>query len=523
MLQTIVSRIAGFFRGVFKGFMRLVKKHGWVKVGIAIAVLLIVLWAIVRMFGGGPAVEEASNQTRIVELKSVAELSSNTSPLSISGTVSSKSEASVRAEAGGRITSVNYTLGDYVNAGAVIASTENATQRAAVMQAQGAVDAASAGASVSQTSLASAREGAVNALLTAYATVDKSVRADTDPMFSNPESANPQFSVQSSDSQAKINAENMRTMLNAVISREKNLSSTLTASSDLQTELATTQKELRQLRDFLDTLIRTLNSGIPTNNVTAATISTYIATANGARTAVTASLSALVSAQSGIETAEKGANTQSGSSAAALTQAQAGLALARANLEKTIVRAPISGSINSLSLKVGDYLAAGSIAVVIANNGALEVTAYVTESDSREIAAGAKATIETRDGTVEGTVTRVAPALDPQTKKIEVRIGITGGTAKLVNGQSATVSITRAAKPAAGAATRIVLPLSALKVGADSISVFTVDENKRLVAHTVTIGALLGDRAEILSGVEAEMQIVTDARGLQPGELVVVK
>jgi RND family efflux transporter MFP subunit len=255
--------------------------------------------------------------------------------------------------------------------------------------------------------------------------------------------------------------------------------------------------------------------------VSAATISTYTATANGARASIVASLSALASAQSAIETAQKGADTQSGSSAASLTQAEAGLAAARASLERTIVRAPISGSINSLSLKVGDYLPAGSVAVVIANNGALEVVAYVTDTDSREISAGAKASIETPAGVVSGTVTRIAPAIDPATKKVEVRVGVTTGAEKLVNGQSVTVSLERHPKAIAGK--RITLPLSALKVGADTISVFTVDENKKLVAHTVTLGTLLGDRVVIESGLTADMQIVTDARGLQPGQAILLK
>lgn len=520
MLQQIFSRVASFFIGVFKGFVRFGKKFGWVKVGIGALVLILGVWAVAAIFAPKPSTEITSN-ARTVELKSVAELSSESTPLSVAGTVSSLSQAQVRAEAGGRITAVNYTLGDYVGAGAVIAQTENAAQRAAVMQAQGAVDAASAGASVSQTSLSSTKSAAVNALLSAYGSIDKAIHADIDPMFSNPESIQPQFSVQSSDSQAKINAENQRSTLGPIFTREKTQASTISPSSDLLPELAATQKELRTIRDFLDTVLRTLNNGIATNGVSATTISTYTATANGARASIVASLSALASAQSAIETAQKGADTQSGSSAASLTQAEAGLAAARASLERTIVRAPISGSINSLSLKVGDYLPAGSVAVVIANNGALEVVAYVTDTDSREISAGAKASIETPAGVVSGTVTRIAPAIDPATKKVEVRVGVTTGAEKLVNGQSVTVSLERHPKAIAG--TRITLPLSALKVGADTISVFTVDENKKLVAHTVTLGTLLGDRVVIESGLTADMQIVTDARGLQPGQAILLK
>ncbi|MES2006938.1 MAG: efflux RND transporter periplasmic adaptor subunit [Patescibacteria group bacterium] len=522
LLQKILTSVTGFIRGAFKGFVRFGQKFGWVKVGIGALVLILAIWGLVHLLGGKGPEAVAENQSRTVELKSVAELSSNSTPLSIAGTVSSKSEASIRAEAGGRIVAVNYTLGDYVGAGAVIAQTENASQRAAVMQAQGAVDAASAGASVSQTGLAGAKSGAVTSLLSAYGAVDKAVHADVDPMFSNPEGVQVQFLVQSSDSQSKINAENLRSTLSPIFTREAAQSASLSTSADLVAELQATQKELRVVRDFLDAVIKTLNSGIATNNTSAATIATYLATANGARAAVVGSISALVSAQQSIETAEKGADTNIGSSAAVLTQAQAGLAAARASLEKTIVRAPISGTINSLSLKVGDYLSAGTVAAVVANNGALEVVAYVTENDARELSAGAVATIETKDGTVKGTVTRVAPALDPQTKKVEVRIGIVDGASKLLNGQSVTVSIARAPK-ASAPTTRITLPLSALKVGADSVSVFTLDETNKLVAHTVVLGTLLGDRVVIESGVTADMKIVTDARGLQPGQAVLIK
>ncbi len=521
-LQKLLSRIAGFFIGVFKGFVKFGRKFGWVKTGLGVLVVIIGGWVLVHFLTPTPT-EVSLNQTRTVTLKSVADLSSDSTPLSVAGTVSSKSEAQIRAEVGGQITSVNYTLGDYVGAGAVIASVENASQRAAVAQAQGAVDAASAGASVSQTTLASAQAGAGIALLSAYGAVDKAVHNDTDPMFSNPDSNTPQFNVQSSDSQSKIDSENLRSHMKPILTREAAESSSISASTDLNAEIVTTENELKLVRDYLDAVIRTLNSGIATNGITQANIASYLATANASRSAIVGAYSGLVSAQSSIATAAKGADTTSGSSAAGLTQAQAGLAAARANLEKTIIRAPISGTINSLSLKVGDYLSANTVAAVVANNGALEVTAYVTDTDAHEIAAGSTASIETSAGEVKGTVTRVAPAIDPATKKVEVRIGIVSGASNLVNGQSVTVSINRVQKATPLASKTITLPLSALKVGADSISVFTVDENKKLVAHTVTLGQLLGDRVVIASGVDATMLLVTDARGLQPGQTVDVK
>lgn len=516
----------GTFGHLFTEFVRFGKKFGWVKVALGALLLIIGAWTIVHFMGGKKPAEEASSQLRTVELRTVAELSSDSSPLSVAGNVSSKSEASVRAEIGGQITHVYTALGNYAQAGSILAEVENASQRAAVAQAQGAVDAASAGASVSQTTLGAARQGAVNALLSAYGVADKSVRADIDSMFSNPEGARPIFNVQSSNSQAKINVENARPQLGVFLARQQAKSASLSSTENLQLELDATQKELRQLRDFLDTLISVLNSGIATGGITDTTIATYSATASGARASVTASLSALVAAGQALETAQKSSDTTTAQSAsqAALTQAQGVLAAARAGLEKTIVRAPISGTVNSFSLKVGDYLSAGTVAAVVANNGALEVITYITDTDTREIAVGNQATIEVNGATARAAVTRIAPAIDPATKKIEVRIGITSGTESLVNGQAVTVAITRNAHVGSvGKNARITIPLSALKVGADTTSVFTVDEATRLVPHTVEIGTLLGDRVVILKGITSDMRIVTDARGLQPGQEVLVK
>ncbi len=526
MLQKILTSGLGLLGRVFSRFVSFGRKFGWLKlVGITVFGLFFI--ATILHFAGAKTAETGiTDQTPGVTVASILSLSSNISPISIAGTVNSLSEATVRAEASGQITRVYTALGRYAAAGSILAEVENASQRAAVQQAQGAVDAATAGASVSQTTLAAARTGAVNALLSAYSVVDKSVHADIDPMFSNPEGVRPQFNVQSSNSQAKINVENTRPQLGAILARMQAKSSTLSSIENLQLEIDTATKELRQLRDFLDTVIVTLNSGIATGGITDAVIAGYSTTASTARASVTASLSALSAAGQALEVAQKSSDTTVAQSAsqAALTQATAALAAARAGLEKTIVRAPISGTVNSFSLKVGDYLSAGTVAVVIANNGALEVLAYITDADAREIAVGNQATIQNNGGDTRGVVTRIAPAIDPATKKIEVRIGIAEGAKSLVNGQSATVAIVRNAHLGGlNKNARIIIPLAALKIGAADMTIFTVSSSSILEAHPVMIGELLGDRVVLTDGATSDMLIVTDARGLRAGQKVIVR
>lgn len=547
--MSIISRISVFYGHAVRWF----RSNGWKKNTAIGVIVFVAVFGLAKFLGSGSTTEDVSVQARQVEVKSVAELSSSQPTLSIVGLVSSKSEATVRAEKSGQVVSVNRALGDTVAAGTIVASIENASENAAVLSAQGAVDAAQAALSkisggtrdeqkailqssveVSQSSYISAQSSAVNSLLSSYATVDAAVRGTADLMFSNPESFNPQFNVQNPDSQLTITINNSRVAMGPILTREAALSKTINTGSDLMAELDAEEADLRAVRTFFDQIIRALNAGVPSQSVSASTIATYQASAIAARTSITGALSSVAAAKQGLSTAKQGItvaqkNLEQGvtggqkedvaGAQAGLKQAQGALAAARANLEKTYIRAPISGTINSFSLKRGDFVGMQAPVLTVANNGALEIVSYVTENDARDVAVGSKVTIE--DGG-SGVVTRVAPALDPITKKIEVRIGVSGG-GTLINGQSVTVDIARANARIDSKITKVSVPIAAIKIGADETVVFTVDENSKLVAHPVTVGSLLGDRVVIQDGVTADMKIVTDARGLRAGQTVEAK
>ena len=524
MIKDILYRVLGLLRTLWTRIHLFFTRLGWKKSLALIVAAVIIIWIAMHfLFGGAQPATTASTSTPTVQVLSVVELMQGGSMLSIAGQVQSQAEATVNSEKAGQIISVNYALGDYVTAGSVIAQLEHSSESAAVLQAQGAVQAATAGANVSQTDVAGARTSAVTSLLSAYAAANNAIVGGTDSMFTNPTSAQPQLSVQSSDSQAVVDTQNMRTALGPIFAREQVQASTLSTNDDLQSELAKTEAELGTIRSLLDTLIRALNAGIVTQNVTQAQLEADKTIATGARSSIIASLSALLGAGQSLSVASQNSAQGSGTnsaSQAALTQAQGALAAAQAAFEKTVVRAPISGTINSLPLKVGNFVGAFSPVVTIANNQALEIIAYVTQNDTAQFSVGSKATVE---GSISGVVTRIAPALDPLTKKIEVRIGIPGNST-LVNGQSVSVEIAAAAKSATTpVSTRLTIPLAALKIGADGMNVFTVSSSSTLVSNPVQIGELLGDRVVITSGITADTNIVTDARGLRAGELVSIR
>ncbi|TSC68457.1 MAG: RND family efflux transporter, MFP subunit [Parcubacteria group bacterium Gr01-1014_56] len=512
--------IMNLWRTVRQFFIQL----GWLKGSALVIATILVLSVGVSYLKGGATEAAPEDSIKSVTVESVSSLSQGGSSLSVAGIVKSQTEATVRAERSGEVKAVYRALGDSVSAGTIVAEMENASERASVLQAQGALQAATASANVSQGTLASTKDSSVATLLSTYGTVEKVIHTDIDPMFSNPGGNQPFFNVQSADSQAKTNVESARLTLSLILERERARTQSLSSGDDLVAEFIKTESEVKAVRDYLDTVIRTLNAGIASNGVSETTIATYKATATTARSTITTTLSTLITTRLALETALKtsaqGSDTISATQAA-ITSAQGTLAAARANLEKSIIRAPISGTINSLALERGDFIQATAPVLTVANNHALEVIAYITAQDSPRVSVGGKATFE---GDVSGTITRIAPAVDPLTKKIEVRIGLSSGVTTLVNGQSVVVNFEKAAatisKPVKGP---ITIPIATLKIGSENVVVFTVSAEGTLVAHEVVLGTLLGDRVEIKSGVTPDMQIVTDARGLQPGEKVVVK
>ncbi len=481
-------------------------------------IMLLILIGTVWHFASGSAAPVDTNKAlREVIVGRVADLMNGGSNLSVVGEVRSKSEATISTETGGRITSVNVSLGSTVGAGTILAEIENSSQRAAVLQAEGAFDAAKASVPNLESSLESAKGSAVNTLLSAYAALESAVRDAVDPLLALPNSSTPTFNiVTTTDSQSKSILENTRPQFAIVLSREKSQGTAISKNSDLKAELAQTETEVRQARNYIDLLLKALNAGVVSAGVSESDLATYKTTAASARTSLTTSLSAITSAQSALEVAENNTSGSVSSSAASLKQAEGVYNAALANLEKTRIRAPISGTVNNFSIKLGDNVSPGQQVAVVSNNGALEIVASITEEDRTNIAVGGKVAIE---GGFEGTITKIAPALDPVTHKIEIRIGLPAAATKiLTNGQSVHIELT---KKVASTATSgpISIPITALKIEASRAIVFIV-ESGHIVSKEIKIGKLSGSSVQITEGLTADTDIVIDARGLKDGDEV---
>ena len=498
---------------------------------IVLALVGIFSWA----FSGDEAVVETENTIREVRVASVSELMGGGSALSAVAEIQSVNEAKISPEMGGRIVRVRATLGDRVAAGQILAEIENASQRAAVLQAEGIFEAAKAALSkvqggtreeqlsILETAVDGAKGSVVTTLLSAYGTMNSSIEGGTDQMFNGIEMGQINFIVPTSNQQTELELEHQRDKFITVLSRENANAKSLTKNSDLETELSTTEAELRTARTFMDTILKALADAIPNDNITASEIATFKSEATAARAALTASLSAVAGARSALEVAKKnleqgvtGAQSQDVAGAtAAVKQAQGSYNAALANLEKTILRSPISGTLNNFTIKLGDTVAPSQQVAIVSNNNALEGIMYVTEEDTNRIAVGQKVSLE---GDIQGTITKIAPALDPVTRRIEVRIGLPAD-AKIGNGESVRVTIAKDPLAKETVTGPLTIPITALRMEANRSLVFAV-ENNLLVAKEVEIGKLSGDSVQISSGLTLDSEIVVDARGLKEGKEV---
>ena len=122
----------------------------------------------------------------------------DTSTLSLIGTVRAFTEAQITAEVGGRVTSVNAKLGQQVQAGSVLVTIENANERAALLQAEGAYEAAEAAAAAGNVGTKEAEIRLADSLLSlaaandaAYGTAQNVLFATLDTQFSNPNGTYP--------------------------------------------------------------------------------------------------------------------------------------------------------------------------------------------------------------------------------------------------------------------------------------------------------------------------------------------
>lgn len=494
------------------------------------ALLVVVLILVFIKFSGSEINEENNVDTLpVVTVTSAADIN-GFDTASIVGTVRSFNEAVLTAENSGRVTSVNTTLGQTVPAGFIVATLENASERASLLQAEGAYEAALAssrqstvGLTGAQNQLVTAQRNAISTFQSSYNTVNGSVRNTIDSFFSNPNNRVPGLKIDGKGQTTFLN--NERVAYQTLLPTWQQEGGMLTTSSDLVEALNTARARVDRTISMVDVFITLFNAEDKDNSYTTEELLSFSSSFTALRSnlqntrdSIDNAVLNLENAQDGVRRAEISASSQTETSAAdaQVKQALGSLRAAQANLEKTIFRTPISGEVNSLNVRVGDFVSNQDVVARVANNQALEVVTYVGDTELNAFTVGGTVIVENK---YEGVVSQIAPAVDPVTRRTEVRIALDKAE-EVQNGD--TVSITANYTANGTVDETILVPLSAVKFELENGFVFVV-ENNTLQRKDVTTGEVRGGSIEITSGLTRTDKFVKDARGLLEGTKVEVK
>jgi len=195
---------------------------------------------------------------------------------------------------------------------------------------------------------------------------------------------------------------------------------------------------------------------------------------------------------------------------------------AEAQLSYSEIRSPIDGVVTDRPLYPGEMAAAGTAIVTVMDISAVIAKAHIPQADAALLKIGDKGTILVPglDEPVEGKVTVVSPALDPNSTTVEVWLEARNPKQQLKPGTSVQLSLT--AKTVKDA---LVVPASAVITAADgSTAVMVAGSDGKAHQKAVKLGIRQDDDVQILEGVsESDKVVSTGAYGLPDNTKITIE
>ncbi|WP_110670107.1 efflux RND transporter periplasmic adaptor subunit [Salinicola halophilus] len=213
--------------------------------------------------------------------------------------------------------------------------------------------------------------------------------------------------------------------------------------------------------------------------------------------------------------------------------ARAEIAQAEVMLEESRLVSPIDGVLARLNIEQGRYFmpstvdssteqgALQTVPALVIDPSRFEVRVDLPSYNFNRVEVGARAIIggrppqnadsldpETLGESEIGDIHAISPSVDPQSRTFEVILRTTGDTPRLQDGAFVAVWMAEPEKTEA-----LSVPFSALRFLNDQAFVFVFDEQSgRVEERSVQLGQQAGERREVLEGLAAGEQVVTEGR-----------
>lgn len=205
-------------------------------------------------------------------------------------------------------------------------------------------------------------------------------------------------------------------------------------------------------------------------------------------------------------------------SEAQIAQLRAARRTAGQQRSRTVVRAPIDGTVALLSVQQGDMAAPTMPICAVVQMQRAKVTLRVTEQDYVRIREGMPVAIQPPalpEVTRTGSVARVSPVLDPLTRTATIEVTVDNADRVLRPGMVAHAAIELSRRPNVVLAPSRALVLSSRTDTDREAAVFVLDRAAG-VAHRriVRIGRRYDRRVEITEGLEGNEELVVQGQHL---------
>lgn len=511
--------------------------------------------------------------------------------VSASGKVESPTKIDLHFKNSGKLIAMNAKVGEKITVGRLLAKQDTVQLDAQVSEMQAGIDIQKAkldqllsGTSpediaVAETAVINAETSAINANQTledvkkdlenvknktgvdldnlyddirgilndAYTKADDAVNRQTDDMFDNDLSSNPQLNFFSTDSQAETDSEWERIIIGSELKKWKTELDNLSPDYfDLDETLIKAKNHLVIIEDFLIRLNDAVQGAIGISQIT---INTYKTNINTGRTNINTIVSNINnqqqliaaqkitnqknidSAQKDVNTAENNLKTAEGSLKTAqnqlalkkapvrssdvavyraqINQAEASLQKIQAQRDDLMLFAPYSGVVTSVNGEVGEIVGQDKIIVSFATGGALQIKLNVVEDAIVDVRLGQEARI-TFDAMGDQEFYGKVVAIDPAETVVggavyyQTTILFNKNDERVRSGMTANVWIKTAVSE-----DTLFIPESALqyKDGVKIVQVLTSDN--------------VLDR-EIVAGIKNDIGMVEIISGLSEGEQVLL-
>ncbi len=184
-------------------------------------------------------------------------------------------------------------------------------------------------------------------------------------------------------------------------------------------------------------------------------------------------------------------------------QTSANLRFLEERLERTVIRAPISGILDSREIEVGSMVAAGTPVARIVDNDPVRITAGVPERYAVDVRTGADAVVTfdvISDEDFLGTISYVGAAVNPRNRTFPVELILPNPGGFIKPEMVANMAVVRRSHENA-----IVIPQEATVRTEDGFVVFVVEDVNGIPlaqVRIVELGAAQVNRVQILSGLE---------------------